>query len=214
MTLLEYALIGFVIGILTTAPVGPVNVMAIQHAAQQGIRNGLTVGLGAVLADVIYASVAVFGVSAVTTFLDSQFDLIRIVGGLVLILFGLKVFATHPHLISDTDGADTPAPKVGGDMAVAFFMVLTNPGAAFGFVAIMGALGEWRPAHGDHVGAAVMVIGVALGATSWWAGLSALVARFKDKINDAWLDRANRIAGTILICFGVAIYVDLVFGMV
>ena len=212
MSLLEFAAIGFGIGVVTTAPVGPVNVLAVQHAAQRGFRDGLAVGLGAVAADVIYATVAIFGVSAITNFVDSQYDLIRIVGGLVLILFGWKVLKTHPHL-ADSDQIKVKKPvSVRGDAAVAFFLVLTNPGAVFGFIAIMGALGDWRPAHGDHAGATAMVAGVALGAIAWWAALSATVSRYRNRINDLWLDRANKIAGAVLIAFGGAIYLDLLIG--
>ena len=49
MSFFEYALIGFFVGILTTAPVGPVNIMAIQHAVHGGFRQGVFVGLGAVV---------------------------------------------------------------------------------------------------------------------------------------------------------------------
>ncbi|WP_150524417.1 LysE family translocator [Roseibium sediminis] len=212
MSLVEFAAIGFGIGVVTTAPVGPVNVLAVQHAAQRGFRSGLSVGLGAVAADVIYAAVAIFGVSAITNFIDSQYDLIRIVGGLVLILFGWKVLKAQPHLHGGEEFSVKKASSIGGDAAVAFFLVLTNPGAVFGFVAIMGALGELRPEHGDHAGAAAMVAGVALGATAWWAGLSAVVARYRSRINDRWLENANRVAGAVLIAFGGAIYLDLLVG--
>jgi len=208
VNLLEFAVIGFAIGIITSAPVGPVNIMAIQHAVQRGFRPGFTVGLGAMLADTVYAAVAIFSVSAVTSFIDTQVDLIKIIGGLVLILFGLKVINTHPQLTADANGKHR---SIFGDMAAAFLMVLTNPGAAFAFVAIVGGLGDWRPESGDAVGALSMVAGVAAGASFWWAGLSAVVTKYRHTINDQWLDRANQIAGTILIGFGALIYADLAY---
>ncbi|MDN3718418.1 hypothetical protein QW131_02220 [Roseibium salinum] len=72
-----------------------------------------------------------------------------------------------------------------------------------------GALGDYRPEHGNHVGALVMVTGVAGGATSWWILVSAAVSHFRARINDRWLDRANHIAGVILIAFGALIYLNL-----
>ncbi len=59
MSFFEYALIGFFVGIITTAPVGPVNIMAIQHAVHGGFRQGVFVGLGAVVADTIFAAAAI-----------------------------------------------------------------------------------------------------------------------------------------------------------
>lgn len=206
MTFLEYMLIGFFVGILTTAPVGPVNVMAIQHAVYSGFRHGVYVGLGAVIADTIYAVVAIFGVTAVTKFVEGQFDLIEIVGGALLIGFGLKIWHSHPHLNRPENGKER---GFLGDATAAFFMAITNPGTVLAFIAIFGALGDWRPAHGDNFGALMMACGVTCGATTWWVGVSAVVSHYKSKIDDAWLDRANHIAGVILMAFGGLIYLKL-----
>jgi len=206
VTFLEYVLIGYFVGILTTAPVGPVNIMAIQHAVHGGFRQGVYVGLGAVVADTIYAAAAIFGVSAVTRFVEGQFDLIEVVGGALLIVFGLKIWNTHPHLSEDGNGWDR---GFMGDATAAFFMAITNPGAVLAFIAIFGSLGDFRPAHGDHLGALVMVAGVTGGATSWWVIVSATVSHFKTRIDDQWLDRANHIAGFLLIVFGALIYLKL-----
>lgn len=208
MTVLEYVLIGFFVGILTTAPVGPVNIMAIQHAVRSGFSHGVFVGLGAVLADSIFASAAIFGVSAITNFIEGQFRLIETVGGALLIIFGIKIWNTHPHL--GKDGNDREYSYL-GDSAAAFFMAITNPGAILAFVAIFGGLGDYRPPHGDNFGALVMIAGVAAGATTWWITVSATVSYFKARIDDRWLDRANHIAGFILVVFGGLIYLDLAF---
>ncbi|ASP36319.1 MULTISPECIES: LysE family translocator [Stappiaceae] len=206
MTFLEYVLIGYFVGILTTAPVGPVNIMAIQHAVRGGFRHGVYVGLGAVIADTIYAFAAIFGVSAVTTFIEGQFDLIEFVGGALLIIFGIKIWNTHPHLTKNGNGREH---GFLGDATAAFFMAITNPGAILAFIAIFGGLGDFRPAPGDHVGALVMVAGVTAGATSWWVIVSATVSHFKTRIDDQWLDRANHIAGFLLVVFGALIYLKL-----
>ncbi len=210
MEFLEYVLIGFFVGILTTAPVGPVNIMAIQHAVHGGFRQGVFVGLGAVIADTIFAAAAILGVSAITNFIEGQFNLIEFVGGALLIVFGLKIWNTHPHLDADGNGRER---GFWGDATAAFFMAITNPGAILAFIAIFGSLGNFRPAHGDHFGALMMIAGVAGGATSWWVIVSATVSHFKTRIDDRWLDRANHIAGFILMAFGGLIYLDLAFGL-
>jgi threonine/homoserine/homoserine lactone efflux protein len=185
--------------------------MAIQHAVHGGFRQGVFVGLGAVIADTIFAAAALFGVSAVTRFVEGQFDLIEIVGGALLIIFGFRIWHSHPHL-----GADGHGNVRGflGDAAAAFFMAITNPGAVLAFIAIFGALGDFMPPHGDHLGALVMVAGVSCGATSWWVMVSATVSHFKTRINDHWLDRANHIAGALLIVFGGLIYLKLALDLI
>ncbi|WP_417685266.1 LysE family translocator [Roseibium sp.] len=204
MSLFQFLLLGMVIGIITSAPVGPVNVMAMRHAIQRGAREGLLVGFGAVIADVIYATVAIFGVSVVTGFIEGQVDIIKLLGGALLVVFGARVFTSHPHLEKETSAAD-----LWSDATGAFFLTLTNPGAVLGFIAIIGGLGSWRPAAADHFGAAAMVAGVALGATAWWALISSLVSRFSARLDDRWLEKANRIAGTLLVLFGLLVFADL-----
>lgn len=208
MTLLEFAVIGYAIGIMTTAPVGPVNILAIQHAAQRGFQQGLLVGLGSVVADTLYAFIAIFGVSAVTQFVEGQFDLIKFIGAVLLLVFGFKVMTSRPHF---DQGSNDKRKGVFGDVTAAFLMSLTNPGTILAYVAIVGGLGDWRPQHGDHVGALVMVAGVASGATSWWVLVSGIVSRFSGRINDRWLQRANHIAGIIIVGFGLVIAADLAF---
>jgi threonine/homoserine/homoserine lactone efflux protein len=211
VTFLEYAVIGFFIGIITTAPVGPVNVMAIQHAVRSGFRHGVFVGLGAVVADTLYATAAIFGVSAVTRFIEGQFDLIEIVGGALLIIFGLKIWNSHPHLNGGDDGKEN---GFWGDATAAFFMAITNPGTILAFIAIFGSLGDWRPDHDNYFGSLMMVAGVTAGACSWWVFISATVTHFRSRIDDAWLDRANHIAGAILMIFGGLIYLKLAYDLI
>lgn len=206
VTDLFHLLVGVVIGIVTSAPVGPVNIMTIRHAALRGWREGVVVGSGAVLADALYAGVAIFSISAVTQFIEGHADWIKLAGALLLTGFGLRIMMTHPH-IENTEHEGMQG--MGRDAAAAFLMTLTNPGAVLGFIAIIGGLGHWRPEPEDHVGNLAMVLGVALGALSWWCMISALVARYSSKIDDAWLERANRIAGILLLIFALTVFADL-----
>ncbi|WP_417692699.1 LysE family translocator [Roseibium sp.] len=204
MITLEYLLIGIGVGLVTSAPVGPVNIMAIKHAAQQGFGKGVTVAFGAVVADTIYAALAVFSVSAVTTFVTGQEDLIKALGGLLLLGFGLRVYFSHPHMKPGEGGASALT-----DMVAAFLLTVTNPGVILGFVAILGGLGTWRPVAGDHLGALSMVAGVTCGAMLWWCAICWLVSHMTGRIDDTWLERANHIAGALLVVFAVGLYVDL-----
>lgn len=204
MIVLDYLFIGMGVGLITSAPVGPVNIMAIKHAAQQGMRGGMTVASGAVIVDATYAALAIFGVSAVTGFVSGQETLIKAFGGLLLFGFGLKVFFSHPHLDNENASASARA-----DMIAAGVLTLTNPGVILGFVAIFGGLGSWGPEAGDRLGAWSMVAGVICGAVIWWSGICWLVSHMSGRIDDAWLERANHVAGALLMLFAAALYVDL-----
>ena len=196
---------GIAIGLIVSAPVGPVNLMTIQRAFKHGFGSGFAAGIGAVLADTIYAAVAAFGISTIAHFLSGHRLVIQAVGGLLLVGFGWLTLRTHPHL----DTATSPRADLGTgflpSLFAAFAMTLTNPGAVLGFLAIFGSLGELTPAHDDYPGALMLVAGVAVGALTWWAGIAALVTRLRGHMNDRWLDRINLGAGGLLTLFGVII---------
>lgn len=197
-----FFLVGLGVGLATSAPVGPINIAAIQRALRSGFLAGFCAGLGAVLADGLYASFAAFGVTAVSDFVDENSAIIQTVGGLLVIVFGIRILLSRPHLENDEE----PSPSLVSGIATGFVMTATNPGVVLGFLAIFGSLGKWAPDPGDYVGAAMLVAGVLTGALSWWVMLSALVSRLRLRMNDTWLLWINRGAGAALIAFGIAIF--------
>jgi threonine/homoserine/homoserine lactone efflux protein len=54
-----------------------------------------------------------------------------------------------------------------------------------------------------------MVAGVIAGATGWWVFISAIVSRLRSRMTEAWLVWINRASGSLLIAFGVAIFIHL-----
>ncbi len=198
---IELFTIGMIIGLITSAPIGPVNVLAIRRAVHYGFLPGLIAGFGAVLADGVFATAAAFGVTAIAEFVERHEFYIQTVGGALLIIFGVVVFRSHPHLKGGSDGG----PTIWRGMIVSFAMTVTNPGAILGFIAIFGSLGEHAPKEGDYIGALALVLGVLSGALLWWACLSALVSKLRNRMNDNWLSGINHIAGVILLVFAAVI---------
>lgn len=95
---IELFITGMIIGLVTSAPIGPVNVLAIRRAVHYGFLPGLIAGFGAVLADGVFATAAAFGVTAISEFVERHEFYIQTIGGLLLIIFGIVVFRSHPHL--------------------------------------------------------------------------------------------------------------------
>ena len=59
--ILSSFLAGIGIGLVVAAPVGPAAVMVIGRSLDRGWRVGFVTGLGVVLADLVYAGIAVAG---------------------------------------------------------------------------------------------------------------------------------------------------------
>ncbi|WP_349359721.1 LysE family transporter [Stappia sp.] len=200
-----FFLIGIAIGLATSAPVGPINIAAIQRAFRYGFLPGLFAGAGAVLADGLYATFAAFGITAVSDFVETHSALIQTAGGMLVILFGAKVLIARPHMPAD----DAPPTGLVSGLVTGFAITLTNPGVVLGFIAIFGSLGKWAPDPGNYTGAALMVAGVVTGALAWWVFISAVVSGLRARMTDDWLVWINRISGALLILFGIGIFAHL-----
>jgi threonine/homoserine/homoserine lactone efflux protein len=198
---------GIGVGIVFSAPVGPVNILCVQRAFRGGFFSGLAAGLGAATADTFFAAIAAFGVTAVSRFVEGHSIWLQAIGGLFLVIFGLKIANAHPHLVDETP---EPASLVSTTVAT-FGMTITNPATVIGFLALFGSLGDLAPRPGDWLGAGFFVLGVAAGATSWWFLVAAVVAMLRDRMTDATLHLVNRLAGGLLVVFGVAMVGRLLF---
>ena len=79
---------GIIIGLILTAPVGPLSLMCIQRSINDGRLHGILSGIGVATADALYAAVAFLGLTAISGFILSWQDFFRFFAGLVLIIVG------------------------------------------------------------------------------------------------------------------------------
>lgn len=191
---------GIGVGVALSAPVGPVNILCLQRAFRSGLFAGLAGGLGAVLADGVFAAVAAYGLTAVSGFVEGHSRWLQAIAGVLLVVYGLRVARAHPHI--ETGPAEIAS--LPGTAAASFGMTLTNPATILGLLALFGSLGDLAPAPGDWIGAGLFVAGVLAGGSAWWVGVSLLVALLRDAMSDAWLARINAVAGALLMIFGAA----------
>lgn len=197
--------VGVAIGILVAAPVGPVNVMCIHRALHRGLWAGVAAGSGAVLADALIALSAALGVGAISGAVKHHRNAIQIVGGLALLVFGVRLCTIAPGTIDQqANGGPVRLVDYLWDMSKSFFLTVTNPGAVLGLLAIFGGVGSFVELRGS-LDALVLVAAIAGGSLIWWMFLSAVISRLKDRAVTLDLSRINRIAGIVLIGFGAVL---------
>ena len=78
---------GFAIGVLISAPMGPVGILCIQRTLDKGRRTGLYTGVGAAISDLIYCLLTGFGLSFIEDFIERNQNIIQLIGSAVLIAF-------------------------------------------------------------------------------------------------------------------------------
>lgn len=208
MSSLPLLLTGLGVGVVFSAPVGPVNILCVQRAFRSGFFSGLAAGLGAVMADGLFAAVAAFGITAVSGFIEGHSVWLQAIGGVLLIAFGIRTALAHPHLEASAD----EVASLSRTAFATFGMTITNPATVLGFLALFGSLGDWAPKPGDWLAAGMFVVGVVAGGSSWWLIVATTVAALRDRMTDRTLARINLIAGALLVSFGVAVLARLPFG--
>lgn len=201
---------GLGIGVLVAAPIGPVNIMCIHRAVRGGFFPGLSAGVGAVFADGIFAAIAAFGITAIADFVTGHLPVVKLCGGIVLVLFGLVV-GLRPAPLQAVGEEDDSRLGMAGAVVAAFILAITNPGTLLGFLGIFGGLGD-AVAHRSREEAAILVVGVMAGSLLWWAVLSGGVSHYRSHVRDRWLKAFNLIASAGLLLFGIAVLVDAAIG--
>ena len=194
---------GIFIGFALAVPIGPIGIMCIRRTLMGGRLRGLIIGLGAATADLLYGCVAAFGITFISNTLVSQRIWIRLVGGVLLLYLGVRIFRKLPK------DPKIPISNIGilRSYLTAFLLTLTNPLSIFAFIAIFAALGL-----GSDLGnfsASVLVAGVFIGSCLWFLSLSSCVMLFRKKLDLEGLKWVNKIAGILIIISGVIVMVSL-----
>ena len=206
--------VGFLIGIVVAAPVGPVNVLCIQRAIARGFWGGLAAGLGAMLGDGLIATGAAFGVREISGAVTTHRAVIQVVGGLALMTFGVRMAtAPPPEPISagSTNGSAGTLLDYAWDIPKTFLLTITNPGAVLGLFAIFGGVSTYVEVK-SRADALTMVASVMTGSLLWWLWLSHTIGRVRHRLSPTWLAKINARAGLLLIGFGVLLIGEIAAG--
>ncbi len=207
VTPLQLVLLGVGIGVLMAAPIGPVNVLVIQRTVAGGFWAGLAAGIGAVLGDGLLAAIAAFSVTAISDVMSAYAGQIRLIGGLLLIGFGLALLFARPAMTIPI-GQKSHLLEHMGIIPQTFFLAVTNPGAVLGMAAMIGGLGSLIGGLNTYLEALLLVAAVMGGSLLWWLGLSELIATIRHKLTEGRLKLINRIAGGVLVAFGLLLLFD------
>jgi threonine/homoserine/homoserine lactone efflux protein len=202
--------VGFIIGILVAAPVGPVNVLCIQRAIERGFWGGIAAGLGAMFGDGLIALCAALGVGQISGAVEYHRMTIQVLGGLVLIAFAVQLYRTRPRIIVPMgEGQAETLRDFVWDIPQTFLLTITNPGAVLGLFAIFGGVSSFVEVDG-YIESLAIVAAVMSGSLAWWVGLSHLIGRFRHRITGERLGLINQIAGLLLLGFGVLLVGEVV----
>lgn len=196
-----YIFRGMLIGLMVSVPLGPMGVLIIQKTLHKGALSGFVAGMGAACADLFYATVAAFGVGFVVNTIKTHELLLQIIGGLFLIIVGLKIYFDNPLKQIKSRKRVTKKGLL-GDFLSLFFLTVSNPVAIVVFMAVFAGasvLGD----EPTFVIELFVLLGVLLGGGLWWYTLSTLVNIFRKKFRLRVLVTINRVAGVLVALLGI-----------
>jgi threonine/homoserine/homoserine lactone efflux protein len=186
----------FLIGFSIAIPVGPIGILCIRRSLTHGFKIGLATGLGAALADGIYAVVASFGLTLISSFLLKHQRIIIAGGTIFLYYLGIKALGSKLSTQSELA-------KVRGftkTLIETLLLTLANPITIVSSTALFVGFGLAQESR-DFFSASIISIGIFCGSAAWFFTLSALIAIFSARCSPSFLHTINKLSGVILIAF-------------
>ncbi|MDA3892930.1 MAG: LysE family transporter [Salinivirgaceae bacterium] len=210
MYTLEFFLKGLLVGIIVSAPMGPIGVLCVQKTVNKGLALGFLSGLGAATADTFYAVLAAFGVTFITNFLSKNQMAFQVIGILVLLFLGFRMIFNNP--IKQYRYYRSSSKKRGAirDYISVFFLTISNPltiiffGAAF---TMLGLLSDSDSVRHNLF----LVAGIFSGASLWWFILTYVVNIFRKRFRLRNIFMLNRISGIIIIVLSISAVIKFFF---
>lgn len=208
ISILDFIFKGILIGIIASAPMGPVGVLCVQRTLNKGRWYGFITGIGAAVSDIIYAGITGFGMSFVMNFINDQQNrfYLQIVGSVLLMLFGIYTYRTDPTRNIRRSGTNKGSLIHNG--VTAFLVTLSNPLIILLFLACFAQFAFVLPDHPFE-----MVVGfmsIIAGALLWWFGLTWLVDKIRGKFDDNGIRLINQVIGAVVVICSVIMFVGTV----
>ena len=190
-------LIGCVsIGIILSAPMGPIGILCIQRTLNKGRNSGFFTGVGAAASDLFYCLLVGLGISLVTDFIADHVNILQIIGSAILIVYAVYMIFHNPvsQIKENLDQRDDHW----RDMVTGFLFTLSNPLIMFLIVPLFARFGFPLPEYKFYhiiMGYAFIVVGALL----WWAVITFFVDKVRTHFNIRSMWLINRIIGSIIL---------------
>ncbi len=198
---LQLVLKGLIVGIIISAPMGPVGILCIQRTMKKGRIFGIATGAGAALSDFLYALMTGMGMHFVIEFIERGQTLfwLKLMGSVMLLIFGI-----HTYLQDPRKGMRAKMKRKGTlfyNFISGFGLTISNPLIIFLFIALFNMFTFVIPAN--PLGQAIGYLSIIAGAMLWWLGLTYVITKMKDNFGLRGILYLNRSIGSIVICSSI-----------
>lgn len=189
------------IGIILSAPMGPIGILTVQRTLNKGQRSGLFTGLGAAASDLFYCLLTGLGISFVTDFIEGNITELQILGSVILIIYAAYMILHDPtrDQVKDTnDKGDNRRDAITG-----FFFTLSNPLILFLVIPLFARFGFPNPEVHRWYHIILGYILIAGGAMLWWTAITFTVDRIRARFTRGSMWTINRVMGALLLAISL-----------
>ncbi|MBD5371632.1 MAG: LysE family translocator [Bacteroides sp.] len=201
---------GIAIGVLISAPMGPVGILCIQRTLDKGRHAGLYTGIGAAISDLLYCLLTGFGLSFIEDFIESNQNVIQLIGSVVLIAFSIYLFRkdpASPHRHSVAENVSARKNILGG-----FLFTFSNPLIIFLIIGLFARFNFTLPEiNGAYY--AVGYLGIVVGALGWWYVITYGVDKVRSRFTMRSMKALNIIIGVVILIFAAVGIVSSIMGL-
>lgn len=198
--MLEYLMIGLVLGLGAAIPLGPINLEMIRRNLQDGGRYGAALGLGACCADVTYMLLLGYGVLSILSY-PSILVPMGVISSLILGWFALKILSAPVSTVKQSPHSKLIKPSLLKYSFEGYLLTLVNPFTVLFWLSIstqISLLGHLSSSHIIDAG-----LGVLLGTLGWVIVLNSVLHYLRRYLNPTWMRSLNLLGGIILLGFAI-----------
>ncbi len=204
INILDFIFKGMLIGMIASAPMGPVGVLCVQRTLNKGRWFGYVTGIGAAFSDIIYAAIAGYGMAFVMDFVSNDHNrfYLQLVGSVMLLCFGFFTYHTDPTKKMHQSGKQKGS--LWYNCWTAFLVTFSNPLIIFLYLAMYAQFAFVLPNHPFEM--LVGFLSIIGGALLWWWGLTWLVDKIRTKFDTSGIKLINQIIGVAVIIGSIIMF--------
>ncbi len=185
------------IGVILSAPMGPIGILTVQRTLNKGRVSGWFTGLGAAASDLFYCLLTGLGISFVTDYIEDNVTMLQILGSVILIVYAAYMIFHNPgdDRVKDTNDKDDNT----RDAITGFFFTLSNPLILFLIIPLFARFGFPNPEEHKWYHIILGYILITGGALLWWTVITYAVDKVRSRFTKGSMWTINRIMGTLLL---------------
>ncbi len=201
------ALVGCIAGLITAAPIGPINVTILSKGMRESFAHGILVAVGAALGDFVYSLAAMYGLFAAVQD-PTVSHIFQAIGIILVMTFGIQNIRSK--LINIDAGYRIPLKReLHSNFWIGVFLYLSNPSFIGLWITIAGIVHthHFITRGSDNL---FFALGVGIGAFLWYHIMLRFCHNRKDFFKPQTLHIISVISGIALIGFGCYLMFELI----